>query len=205
MAWFKRQEEKIAEVIPIEERTVKTEGIFVKCENGDCGATIYRKDLKANLMVCPQCNFHMRISARERLQMLFDDSSYQELFPNRLALAIAPHHEDDLRMSRLFAAIGRKRRIPLVAAAHAHYREPQDRLQYDILSSMRTLTLLTQSHPGKRPAGNYHLHSPEELLKFNLQANTLLFGLLKSQGEAFSHLASETLASALEQIRHSQH
>ena len=50
-----------------------------------------------------------------------------------------------------------------------------------------------------------HLHSPEELLKFNLQANTLLFGLLKSQGEAFSHLASETLASALEQIRHSQH
>lgn len=82
MAWFKRQEEKIAEVIPIEERTVKTEGIFVKCENGDCGATIYRKDLKANLMVCPQCNFHMRISARERLQMLFDDSSYQELFPN---------------------------------------------------------------------------------------------------------------------------
>lgn len=50
-----------------------------------------------------------------------------------------------------------------------------------------------------------HLHSPEELLKFNLQANTLLFGLLKSQGEAFSHLASEALASALEQIRHSQH
>ncbi|MFN7937891.1 MAG: DNA polymerase III subunit alpha [Bryobacteraceae bacterium] len=88
---------------------------------------------------------------------------YQELFPNRLALAIAPHHEDDLRMSRLFAAIGRKRRIPLVAAAHAHYREPQDRLQYDILSSMRTLTLLTQSHPGKRPVGNYHLHSPEEM------------------------------------------
>ncbi len=88
---------------------------------------------------------------------------YQELFPNHLALAISPHNEDDLRLSRLFAAIGRKRRIPLVAAAHAHYLSPQDRLQYDILSSMRTLTLLTQPHPAKRPPGNYHLHSPEEI------------------------------------------
>jgi len=88
---------------------------------------------------------------------------YQEIFPNRLALAIAPHHEEDLRLSRLFASLGRKLRIPLVAAAHAHYLTPQDRLQFDILSSIRTLTLLTQAHPAKRPPGNYHLHSPEEM------------------------------------------
>lgn len=49
------------------------------------------------------------------------------------------------------------------------------------------------------------LHSPEEVLKFNLQANTLLFGLLKSQGEAFTHLASETVVSALEQMRRLEH
>ncbi len=78
MAWFKRQNEKIGELALPEERTVKTEGIFVKCENEECGATIYRKDLKENLNVCPTCSYHFRITARERLQMLFDDDRYQE-------------------------------------------------------------------------------------------------------------------------------
>ncbi len=82
MAWFKRKEEKIAEVTPVEERTVKTEGIFVKCESGDCGATIYRKDLKANLQVCSQCGHHFRLSAKERLTLLFDDGAYNSLFDN---------------------------------------------------------------------------------------------------------------------------
>src|SRR5262249_5208867 len=78
MAWFKRQTDKIGEIAPPEERTVKTEGIFVKCENEECGATIYRKDLKAALNVCPTCGYHFRITARERLQMLFDDGKYEE-------------------------------------------------------------------------------------------------------------------------------
>jgi len=78
MAWFKRQTDKLGEVAPPEERTVKTEGIFVKCENEDCGVTIYRKDLKASLNVCPTCGYHFRLSARERLQLLFDDGKYQE-------------------------------------------------------------------------------------------------------------------------------
>ncbi len=78
MAWFKRQTEKIGEIAPPEERTVKTEGIFVKCENEECGATIYRKDLKDNLNVCPNCSYHFRLTARERLQMLFDDGKYEE-------------------------------------------------------------------------------------------------------------------------------
>lgn len=78
MAWFKRQTDKLGELAPPEERTVKTEGIFVKCENEDCGATIYRKDLKASLSVCTTCGHHFRLSARERLQMLFDDGIYEE-------------------------------------------------------------------------------------------------------------------------------
>jgi acetyl-CoA carboxylase carboxyl transferase subunit beta len=78
MSWFKRKGEKIAELTPPEERTVKTEGIFVKCENEECGAAIYRKDLRANFNVCAQCGYHFRLSARERLQMLFDESQYQE-------------------------------------------------------------------------------------------------------------------------------
>jgi len=78
MAWFKRETDKIGALAPPEERTVKTEGIFVKCENEDCSATIYRKDLKANLNVCPTCGHHFRLGSRERLQMLFDDGRYSE-------------------------------------------------------------------------------------------------------------------------------
>ncbi|MGH9752557.1 MAG: acetyl-CoA carboxylase, carboxyltransferase subunit beta [Blastocatellia bacterium] len=78
MAWFKRETDKIGPSPPPEERTVKTEGIFVKCENEDCSATIYRKDLKVNLNVCPTCGYHFRLSSRERLQMLFDGGRYAE-------------------------------------------------------------------------------------------------------------------------------
>lgn len=80
MAWFKRKDNKIVEITPPSERTVKTEGIFTKCENDECGAPLYRKDLLANLNVCPQCKHHFRISAKERLKMLFDDGEYEEWF-----------------------------------------------------------------------------------------------------------------------------
>ncbi len=78
MAWFKRKQEKIAEITPISERKVKTEGIFTKCQNADCNATLYRKDLLENYKVCPQCGFHFRLRAKERLELLFDDSEYTE-------------------------------------------------------------------------------------------------------------------------------
>jgi acetyl-CoA carboxylase carboxyl transferase subunit beta len=78
MAWFKRQTDKLGEMAPPEARTVKTEGIFIKCDNEECGATIYRKDLKAALNVCPTCGYHFRLGARERLQTLFDEGRYEE-------------------------------------------------------------------------------------------------------------------------------
>src|SRR5215470_436801 len=78
MPWFKREIDKLGDIAPPEERTVKTEGIFVKCENEECSATIYRKDLKANQNVCPTCGHHFRLNSRERLQMLFDNGQYAE-------------------------------------------------------------------------------------------------------------------------------
>ena len=46
------------------------EGLWVKC--GSCKEILYRKDVLKNLSVCPKCAFHFRISARERLDTLFD-------------------------------------------------------------------------------------------------------------------------------------
>ncbi len=46
------------------------EGLWIKC--GACKEILYRKEVVQNLSVCPKCSFHFRISARERLEVLFD-------------------------------------------------------------------------------------------------------------------------------------
>src|SRR5947208_591480 len=70
MAWFKREKKSIEQTTPPEERRVRTEGLWVKCES--CRTIVFRKDLEANLHVCPKCQFHFKMSARPRLEMLLD-------------------------------------------------------------------------------------------------------------------------------------
>jgi len=79
MSWFKKERNPIANTRD-EERTVRTEGLFTKCEG--CGAFIWKKDLDANAKVCPKCGYHFRIRASERLQMLFDSGTYEALDNN---------------------------------------------------------------------------------------------------------------------------
>jgi acetyl-CoA carboxylase carboxyl transferase subunit beta len=72
MAWFKRQS---GELDTSGEKKVRTEGLWVKCEN--CRQIIWKKDLEENLNVCPKCDKHFRIDARTRLAQLLDDNQYQ--------------------------------------------------------------------------------------------------------------------------------
>jgi error-prone DNA polymerase len=90
----------------------------------------------------------------------------QEIYGRNLALEINPHHEDDLRLARLLVELARRRRVPLAAAVDTHYREPREWLKYDILQSMRTLTLLGQSHPAKLAPGRYHWHTGEDVARY---------------------------------------
>lgn len=54
------------------------DGLWLKCSS--CSRTLYRQDVKNAQYVCPECGHHMRISARERLQNLFDaDTEIQEI------------------------------------------------------------------------------------------------------------------------------
>jgi len=46
------------------------EGLWYKCPS--CQSVLYRSDLESNMEVCPNCNFHNRISARERIKLLLD-------------------------------------------------------------------------------------------------------------------------------------
>jgi len=53
------------------------EGIWAKCKS--CDAVLYHNDLVNNAMVCPSCNYHMRIGSRERLNLLFDGEDRVEI------------------------------------------------------------------------------------------------------------------------------
>jgi acetyl-CoA carboxylase carboxyl transferase subunit beta len=77
MAWFKREKKPIENPTPVEERRVRTEGMWTKC--GVCRAIIWKKDLQANWEVCPKCEHHFRLGSRKRLELLLDDEVYTEL------------------------------------------------------------------------------------------------------------------------------
>jgi acetyl-CoA carboxylase carboxyl transferase subunit beta len=78
MAWFKRQS---GELDASGEKKIKTEGLWVKCEN--CRQIIWKKDLEDHLNVCPKCEHHFRIDARTRLAQLLDDNQY-DVFDSNL-------------------------------------------------------------------------------------------------------------------------
>ena len=76
MPWFSKKSKRI-EAVPPEERVVKTENVFVKCE--ECEAHLFKGELEDSQQVCKHCGYHFRIGARERLELLFDDSNFEEL------------------------------------------------------------------------------------------------------------------------------
>ena len=53
------------------------EGLWTKCN--ECNAVLYRAELERNQEVCPKCNHHMRIGARQRLSYFLDDDSTSEI------------------------------------------------------------------------------------------------------------------------------
>ncbi len=55
-------------------------GIWSQCPS--CEVTLYSEELANNNHVCPSCNYHYRISARQRLSMFFDQNLMTEHFEN---------------------------------------------------------------------------------------------------------------------------
>jgi len=76
MAWFKREKKPIEQPTPPEERRVRTEGMWMKCDA--CRQIIWKKDLETNWQVCPKCQHHFKLSAVKRLELLLDDAEWTE-------------------------------------------------------------------------------------------------------------------------------
>src|SRR6266566_8983406 len=76
MPWFRKKKGKI-EPVRDSERVVRTENVFVRCE--ECGEHLYKKELEEALQVCVHCGYHFRLGAYDRLEKLFDDGYCEEL------------------------------------------------------------------------------------------------------------------------------
>ncbi len=59
------------------ERKDVPENLWQKCPN--CDQMIFHRDLEANLHVCQNCDHHMRVDAKTRLSLLFDDGAYDAI------------------------------------------------------------------------------------------------------------------------------
>jgi acetyl-CoA carboxylase carboxyl transferase subunit beta len=74
MAWFKKSKAPIALV---ETKNVQMPaGLWTKCKN--CEEIIYSKEIERNLNVCPKCDYHFRISAKERIALVIDEGTFVE-------------------------------------------------------------------------------------------------------------------------------
>jgi acetyl-CoA carboxylase carboxyl transferase subunit beta len=74
MAWFKREKKGI--ITPTEEKKETPEGLWYKTPTGKIVDT---EELRQNLYVSPEDDFHVRIGSEEYFQILFDEGKYKEL------------------------------------------------------------------------------------------------------------------------------
>ncbi len=79
------------------------EGLWVKCPS--CESVLYRTDLESNQQVCPKCDHHMRINARERLDKLLDQEGRYEIGQEVLTVDTLKFKDSKKYPDRLKAAI----------------------------------------------------------------------------------------------------
>lgn len=75
MSWF---DKLMPSRISTEKRTRSVpQGVWIKCQK--CDAQLYRTELERNLHVCPKCDHHMRIGARQRIEVFLDPGGQAEI------------------------------------------------------------------------------------------------------------------------------
>jgi len=79
------------------------EGLWVKCPA--CEGVLYRTDLEKNLMVCPKCNFHNRLRARDRIEQLLDSEGRFEIGSEVMPVDLLKFKDSKRYPDRLEAAV----------------------------------------------------------------------------------------------------
>ena len=80
-SWLKRTRAGL-KIAP--KRRELPDGLWNKCDG--CGEILYQKELDRNLWVCPKCDHHFRITARQYIDLLTDENSFVEMFGDIVSL-----------------------------------------------------------------------------------------------------------------------
>lgn len=101
MSWFERILPKRNTAVADRKKSVP-EGVWTKCKN--CDAANYRAELERTLEVCPKCSFHLRISARKRLQKFLDEGPLKEIAESLEPVDILKFKDSKRYKDRIVAA-----------------------------------------------------------------------------------------------------
>lgn len=55
-------------------------GLWIRCDG--CKCMVYKKTVEERMFVCPECTYHFRMFSRDRLRLLLDDNSFEEMWSN---------------------------------------------------------------------------------------------------------------------------
>jgi acetyl-CoA carboxylase carboxyl transferase subunit beta len=74
MAWWKRNDRGLATA---ENRKSVPKGVWTKCDG--CSEILVESELAGNMGVCPRCDHHHKLGARQRLELLLDPGTFVEI------------------------------------------------------------------------------------------------------------------------------
>ena len=77
MNWLRRL---IPSIGTFKSKSKVPDGLWSTCKK--CESVLYAPELDKSLYVCPKCDYHLRIGARQRLEMFLDNSKFTEIAPN---------------------------------------------------------------------------------------------------------------------------
>ncbi len=80
MAWFRKEKSGLT---PQEKKNIP-EGLWTKCSS--CGEIVYSKKMEELFWVCPNCNFHFKISSQKYINILLDDGRLDEYDRNLVSV-----------------------------------------------------------------------------------------------------------------------
>ncbi|MBL8047830.1 MAG: acetyl-CoA carboxylase, carboxyltransferase subunit beta [Chthonomonas sp.] len=78
---------------------------FLQCSN--CKKTLFRREFEQNLMVCPACDHHHRMSAEQRIEATFDEGTFEELDANLTSIDTLTFPDYAEKLEQAIAKTGR--------------------------------------------------------------------------------------------------
>ena len=76
MDWFKKEKPGVT----VQAKKEIPDGLWSKCP--ECGEIVYTKQLEENFWVCPNCQYHFRISSRKYIKFILDNGKLEEFDKN---------------------------------------------------------------------------------------------------------------------------